>query len=551
MFPCTKNSRFIAIFSRCEELQDERNVGGKMFHFGFSYVGVLYLLMLFVPNIIWTKHLPEGYEDSAKKENKILFTFERIGEALTCVIVLAFSDFNPRKTMWVIWLVISFAFMLLYEIYWIRYFKSEHTMKDMYSSLFGIPVAGATLPIIAFVFLGIYGSNVFLLLSVIILGIGHIGIHLQHKNEVYEKKEKKLITRILKWISLALISLVLILFIFVIGYRNVNYFQHYKLVKSGIDEAQYLMLGGQEQYILMRGENINNPVIIYLHGGPSSPDGYVTYGFTDYLTDDYTVIAWDQRGCGRTYMHNRYVDVNNNTASFEQALADLDELVDYARERFHQDKVIILGHSYGTILGSVYARTCPEKVDTYIAAAQVTSLEETDMYSYRDALSKARQNGENTSELENAYTQYESDKSLMNLMNLRNKIYPYHPVEIGDKATWMAVVSPYFGVDDLRWFFIQLGNFEEYVKLNQQLFDFTFDFNIYDYGLDYEMPAYFISGSCDWVCPVEPIREYAESVQAPSSDFLVINGPGHNLQYSTPKEFAEAVKRSTSFRVRH
>ena len=169
-----------------------------MFHFGFSYVGILYLLMLFVPNIIWTKYLPEGYEDSAKKENKVLLTFERIGEVLTCVIVLVFSDFNPRKTIWVTWLVISFAFMILYEIYWIRYFKSEHTMMDMYSSLFGIPVAGATLPLISFVFLGIYGSNVFLLVSVIILGIGHIGIHLQHRNEVYEKRKRKLITRFFK-----------------------------------------------------------------------------------------------------------------------------------------------------------------------------------------------------------------------------------------------------------------------------------------------------------------------------------------------------------------
>ena len=139
--------------------------------------------------------MPEGYEDSAKKENKVLLTFERIGEVLTCVIVLVFSDFNPRKTIWVTWLVISFVFMILYEIYWIRYFKSEHTMMDMYSSLFGIPVARATRPIISFVFLGIYGSNVFLLVSVIILGIGHIGIHLQHRNEVYEKRQRKLITR--------------------------------------------------------------------------------------------------------------------------------------------------------------------------------------------------------------------------------------------------------------------------------------------------------------------------------------------------------------------
>ncbi len=513
-----------------------------MFHFGFSYVGIIYLLMLFIPNIIWTKHLPEGYEDSAKSENKILLAFERTGEILTSALVLIFSDFNPRKTIWIVWLIISFAFMLLYEVYWIRYFKSKHTMMDMYSSLLGIPVAGATLPVIAFAFLGIYGSNVFLLASVIILGIGHIGIHLQHKNEVCEKRKKKLVIRIFKWIFVALISMVFIIFVFVIGCRNINYFSHYNLVQNGIDESKYISLGGQEQYILMRGENVNNPVIIYLHGGPSSPDGYVTYGFTDYLVDDYTVIAWDQRGCGRTYIHNKNVDVNNETASFEQALADLDELVDYAREKFNQDKVIILGHSYGTILGSVYAHTYPEKIETYIGAAQVISLEETDMYSYRDALSRAQANGEDTSELENAYAQYESDKNLMNIMKLRNKVYPYHQVEISDKATCMAVISPYFGVDDLRWFLVQLGDLDEYVKLNQQLFDFTFDFNIYDYGLDYEMPTYFISGSCDWVCPNDPIREYTEAVQAPNSDFLIIDGPGHNLQYSTPKEFTDAVK---------
>ena len=123
--------------------------------------------------------------------------------------------------------------------------------------------------------------------------------------------------------------------------------------------------------------------------------------------------------------------------------------------------------------------------DTF--ATQVISLEETDMYSYRDAYSKAQANGEDTSELEKVYKQYESDKNLVNLMNLRNKVYQYRLIEIEDKATWMAVVSPYFGVDDLRWFFIQLKDFGEYVKRNQQLFDFTFDFNIYDYGLDYKM----------------------------------------------------------------
>ncbi len=158
-----------------------------MFRFGFSYVGLLYLIMLFVPNIIWTKYKPEGYDEYAKNENKLLLILERIGEALVCVLVLIFSDFNIRKTYWCIWLAFSFMLMLFYEAYWMRYFKSKHGMKDFYRSFLGVPVAGATLPVAAFFLLGIYGCNIFLLTAVIILGIGHIGIHLQHKNEILEK----------------------------------------------------------------------------------------------------------------------------------------------------------------------------------------------------------------------------------------------------------------------------------------------------------------------------------------------------------------------------
>ena len=74
--------------------------------------------------------------------------------------------------------------MLLYEIYWIRYFRSAKTMQDFYSSLFGVPVAGATLPVVGFFLLALYGKNLFLLLSTIVLGIGHIGIHWMHREEI-------------------------------------------------------------------------------------------------------------------------------------------------------------------------------------------------------------------------------------------------------------------------------------------------------------------------------------------------------------------------------
>ncbi len=159
-----------------------------MFHLGFSYVGLIYLIMLFVPNVIWTQNKPEGYERYTQNENKVLRAFERAGEVLVCICALIFADFNIRNTYLIWCLAASFVFMVLYEIFWIRYFKSEKTMRDFYSSLLGIPVAGATLPVIAFFFLGVYGCNAFLLISVIILGIGHIGIHICHRNEVCGRK---------------------------------------------------------------------------------------------------------------------------------------------------------------------------------------------------------------------------------------------------------------------------------------------------------------------------------------------------------------------------
>lgn len=157
-------------------------------NFGFSYVGLIFLTMLFIPNIIWSKNLPRDYEKYAKNENKVLAAFERAGEVLVTALSLIIADLNPKLdslfSFWTLCLALAFVLMILYEIYWIRYFKSEKSMADMYSSILGIPVAGATLPVAAFLFLGIYAKNIFLIIAVVILGIGHIGIHLNHKKEI-------------------------------------------------------------------------------------------------------------------------------------------------------------------------------------------------------------------------------------------------------------------------------------------------------------------------------------------------------------------------------
>lgn len=151
-----------------------------MGHLGFSYVGMIFLLMLTIPNLIWTKHQPKGY--NFQNENKVLLIFERVGQVLVTSTALIFSDFNLRSwSLWSLWLIAAVILMLMYECWWIRYFKSQKALADFYSSFCGVPVAGATLPVVAFLLLSIYGKVIWLFISVVILGIGHIGIHLQHR----------------------------------------------------------------------------------------------------------------------------------------------------------------------------------------------------------------------------------------------------------------------------------------------------------------------------------------------------------------------------------
>ena len=155
-----------------------------MGHLGFSYVGFAFMLMLIVPNLLWTKNQPKEYD--FKNENKVLLVFERVGQVGVTGAALVFSDFNIHGwSVWSFWLIAAFVLMILYECWWICYFKSNRTWKDFYSNFYGIPVAGATLPVVAFFFLGLYGRVIWLIVSVIIFGIGHIGIHLQHRKEMH------------------------------------------------------------------------------------------------------------------------------------------------------------------------------------------------------------------------------------------------------------------------------------------------------------------------------------------------------------------------------
>lgn len=146
---------------------------------GFSYIGLIFLCCLFIPNILYGLHPPK---DNLKiEENKILLTFERIGQVLCTILVLIFDDFNIHKIdLWTIWLGIAFILMVLYLLCWGRYFLGDHVSRDFYRPFLGVPLPLAILPVAAVFLLSVYGKVIWLGIAAIILGIGHIGITAQH-----------------------------------------------------------------------------------------------------------------------------------------------------------------------------------------------------------------------------------------------------------------------------------------------------------------------------------------------------------------------------------
>jgi hypothetical protein len=159
-----------------------------MGHFGLSYIGVIYMLMLQIPNIMWALHKPENYDPSG--ENRALLIIERVGQVLCTATILLFNDTNPQKwEPWIAWFFASAFLMLVYEGFWTRYFRGGHTLRDFYRPFFGVPAPGAVLPVTAVLLLGIYGRLIWLIIASVILGVGHIGIHIGHikkiKNDEY------------------------------------------------------------------------------------------------------------------------------------------------------------------------------------------------------------------------------------------------------------------------------------------------------------------------------------------------------------------------------
>jgi pimeloyl-ACP methyl ester carboxylesterase len=152
---------------------------------------------------------------------------------------------------------------------------------------------------------------------------------------------------------------------------------------------EYLRLGGVDQWVMVRGADTTNPILVMLHGGPGMGETAFFRYYNAALEDSFTVVYWDQRGAGKSFART----IPRESMTTEQFLRDLDELVEIVRARFDQPKVVLFGHSWGSVLGTLYAARWPDKVAAYVGSGQVASWPECEAACYQYALDEAQQRG--------------------------------------------------------------------------------------------------------------------------------------------------------------
>jgi pimeloyl-ACP methyl ester carboxylesterase len=129
-----------------------------------------------------------------------------------------------------------------------------------------------------------------------------------------------------------------------------------KVIANSISEKIYVNINGVKQGMFIEGKNKNNPVILFLHGGPGMPEYFLAEKYRTGLEDNFTVCYWEQRGSGLSYSKNMF----SNSETTEQLIADTLTVTNYLRNRFGQQKIYLMGHSWGTYLGIQVAARAPQ-----------------------------------------------------------------------------------------------------------------------------------------------------------------------------------------------
>jgi pimeloyl-ACP methyl ester carboxylesterase len=298
-----------------------------------------------------------------------------------------------------------------------------------------------------------------------------------------------------------------------------------------VDEAGFVPLGGIEQFVTVRGDNRSNPVLLHVHGGPGMAFSAFTADFAPYEAD-FTVVQWDQRGSGCTF--GRHGEATPEI-TLDRLARDGLELAGYLRARFGGRKIIVLGHSFGSIVATDMVRRAPEHFVLYVGTGQfasfVGSLEAQLAYLRRLATG----NADLTSELDALATL--DPQSVQKFGGVNRVLQSRLPA--GDIA-WMQglqsraakIMAPKELAD---W---QAGRQASGGRLITQIARV----DLFVAARRFEVPFVVIQGSDDLITPTAVARAYFEQVQAPAKELVIVDGAGHFAHVTHTAQFLSALR---------
>ncbi|WP_312442299.1 alpha/beta fold hydrolase [Lacrimispora sp.] len=301
-------------------------------------------------------------------------------------------------------------------------------------------------------------------------------------------------------------------------------------------KEEFVRINGIEHYLLHYSKSLGTPVLLYLHSGPGFSESLFAYMFDKSWGDMFTHVQWDQRGAGKTLQRNKG---KNNPESISQMIEDLHGIVQHLKQKYQTDKIVLLGHSWGSVLGSLYVLKHPEHVSAYIGSGQVVNMVENERVGYENAMKLAQTSGNEKHvrmlQQIGEYPTNDFDETLRKLPIVRKVQESYEK----DAGTWNLIKSM-FKSPSFKWH--DLINMTRFSKANRKIIKELFSVDLFSLGNRYNVPVHYILGENDTNAPIELSTAYYETISADYKSLIVIPNAGHNPMFEQPMEFAKALQ---------
>ncbi|MEH6434715.1 alpha/beta fold hydrolase [Massilia sp. DD77] len=294
---------------------------------------------------------------------------------------------------------------------------------------------------------------------------------------------------------------------------------------QSVDESGFMKIGGIEQWVTIQGDNCANPVLMVVHGGPANT--YTVFGGGPYASwrKDYTVVHWDQRGAGMTYGRNRPSE--DTPLTVEQIRDDGLELARHLRQRFGKDKLILMGSSWGSIVGAYMARQDPGQFCAWVGVAQVVGERE-NRSNWGTLLERARKADDKATvaQLEALGPPPWTNPRNFGILRRAIRKYELQATEPTVAAWWKvlpAYATPQAQAD------YDAGEDYSFLKFVGWKGDGMMSkVDLYRLGTRFELPVYLVQGAEDLLTEPKVTRRYFAAISAPDKAYVEVPRAGHD-----------------------